>query len=328
MYFHDRVLIDENLRQFKGNLHSHTVNSDGCLTPAQSAELFREHGYDFLCFSEHDRYTDYREQFNDDGFIILPAIEASAILYADGEHKNRLKVHHMLGILGTEQMQKAAPEHFHHMEFLQPPVYCGEWDGAAAAQKVCNTLRAHGCMVVYNHPIWSRVSLQEFDHTEGVTALEIYNYGTVNESGTGYDVTFWDQILRDGRQIFATAADDNHNDGAFPDACGGWIQVQAPALTQDDIITAIMNGRYYSSSGPRIDSLKIKGDAVKVKCSPCERVNFICGGFINAGTTVLAGKAGTIEEAEFALKGNEQYVRAECVDAKGRTAWSNAVFLM
>ena len=49
---------------YKGNLHSHTVNSDGHLTPAESVKLFREHGYHFLCFSEHDRYTDYRDEFD------------------------------------------------------------------------------------------------------------------------------------------------------------------------------------------------------------------------------------------------------------------------
>ena len=48
---------------YKGNLHSHTVNSDGKLTPEESVRLFREHGYSFLCFSEHDLYTDYRSGF-------------------------------------------------------------------------------------------------------------------------------------------------------------------------------------------------------------------------------------------------------------------------
>ena len=30
---------------YKGNLHSHTVDSDGCLTPGEAVELFAEHGY-------------------------------------------------------------------------------------------------------------------------------------------------------------------------------------------------------------------------------------------------------------------------------------------
>ena len=54
-------MFSEKGSWFKGNLHSHTVNSDGRLTPAQSAAYYREHGYSFICFSEHDYYTDLRK---------------------------------------------------------------------------------------------------------------------------------------------------------------------------------------------------------------------------------------------------------------------------
>ena len=76
---------------YKGNLHSHTVNSDGKLTPEESVKLFREHGYHFLCFSEHDKYTDYREQFDCEDFIILPGLEASAVLYREEGSGRRKK---------------------------------------------------------------------------------------------------------------------------------------------------------------------------------------------------------------------------------------------
>lgn len=33
---------------YKGNLHSHTTNSDGHLTPAQAVALFRQYGYSFF----------------------------------------------------------------------------------------------------------------------------------------------------------------------------------------------------------------------------------------------------------------------------------------
>ena len=68
---------------FKGNLHSHTVNSDGHLKPEESVELFKSHGYSFLCFSEHDKYTDYTKEFNSEDFIILPGLEGSAYLLKD-----------------------------------------------------------------------------------------------------------------------------------------------------------------------------------------------------------------------------------------------------
>ena len=70
---------------YKGNIHSHTTISDGMLTPEQSVKLYKENGYHFLCFSEHDIFTDYREQFNTETFIIVPAVEGSVVLYRAGD---------------------------------------------------------------------------------------------------------------------------------------------------------------------------------------------------------------------------------------------------
>lgn len=314
-------------RQYKGNLHSHTTNSDGHLTPAQAVELFRAHGYQFLCLSEHDTYTDYRDTFDTEDFLILPGLEASANLLVSEQDHRRLKTHHMHGILGTQAMQQAAEHRFAHKEVLPPPVFCGSWDGAAVSQQLADTLRSYGCLVTYNHPIWSRVEPEEFVNLHGVWALEIYNYNTVNESATGADTTYWDSMLRRGHRIFAFASDDNHNEGLFDDACGGWIQVVADRLDRESILNAMLRGDFYSSSGPEIYSWGIQDGLAYVTCSACERVNFICGGPLNAGTTVIAPTRDGLRRAEFALKGDETYVRVECVDYQGKTAWTNALFL-
>lgn len=325
--FKNITILPENGQYYKGNLHSHTTNSDGHLTPEEAVALFRAHGYSFLCLSEHDRYTDYRNTFNSSDFIILPGLEASANLMDPSVPGARLKVHHMHGILGNSAMQEAALAHFGHKEYLPVPVFEGEWDGLAVAENVRDTLEAHGCLVTYNHPIWSRVDAEDFCDLDGIWALEIYNYGTVNESNTGFDTTYWDKILRSGRQLFAFASDDNHNEGLFDDACGGWIVVKADKLEHDAIIDAMLAGHYYSSSGPEIYNWGIKeGSIVWVDCSPCERVNFICGGYINAGGTIIAPTRDGMKHVEFALKGTETYVRIECIDHAGKTAWTNAHF--
>ena len=76
-----------------------------------------------------------------------------------------------------------------------------------------------------------------------------------------------------------------------------------------------------------------------VDCSPSERVNFICGGPVNSGITVLKGQEGYLteeerfahreflEHAEYRLSGMETYIRVECVDRNGKMAWSNAIML-
>lgn len=350
--FTDQEGFDATLNRYKGNLHSHTVNSDGCHTPMESVAAFRTHGYSFLCLSEHDLYTDYRADFDSEDFILLPGLEASACLYAEEGSEGAgagtragagtgasasaggvsapkprlLKTHHMLGILGTDEMVAAAPERFEHLERLEPLVRYGSWDGAALAQELADTLHRHGCIATYNHPIWSRVEADEFVGVEGLNGLEIYNYDTVNESATGYDVTYWDLMLRRGIRMNGFASDDNHDHGRFDDAFGGWIVVLAPELTRDAVIRAILAGSYYSSSGPEIRAWGVRDGHVWVECSPCERVTLVAGGCVGAGETIIDTTGAGLRRAEFALRGDETYVRVECVDARGKTAWTNPLY--
>ena len=40
-------------RFWRGNLHCHSTNSDGALPPDEVCRRYREHGYDFICLSDH-----------------------------------------------------------------------------------------------------------------------------------------------------------------------------------------------------------------------------------------------------------------------------------
>ena len=44
-------------RWYKGNLHTHTLNSDGDSTPFEVATWYREHGYQFLVLTDHNYLT-------------------------------------------------------------------------------------------------------------------------------------------------------------------------------------------------------------------------------------------------------------------------------
>jgi hypothetical protein len=65
------------LRWFKGNTHTHTLNSDGDSSPDDVARWYREHGYHFLVLSDHNYLTSV-EGLNalfgaDQRFLIIPA---------------------------------------------------------------------------------------------------------------------------------------------------------------------------------------------------------------------------------------------------------------
>ena len=102
-----KKMFSETGRWYKGNLHSHTTNSDGKLKPEEAVALYKKYGYHFLCLSEHDHFTDLSAQFDSPEFIILPGLEASAYLF-NKEKTGVLKTHHIHGILGNEAMQQAA----------------------------------------------------------------------------------------------------------------------------------------------------------------------------------------------------------------------------
>ncbi len=320
--------FSETGQWYKGNLHCHTTNSDGRLTPAEAVELFRSHGYHFLCLSDHDLYSDYRPSFNRGDFILLPGLEASAVLY-ESSTGLRKKVHHLHGILGTEEMQaQASHALFHHKETFPVARYYDTWDGAKVAQQLADALSARGMFVTYNHPVWSRVEEAEFLPIKGLWALEIYNYGTVNESYTGYDELHWDSFLRQGRHLFAFAADDNHNEGTFPDALGGYIMVKSPELSHEALVQNLLCGNFYASSGPQIFDWGIREGVAYVDCSPVCRIDFIAGNYINDGCSCLSpSPTHTLTHGEYRLKGHESYVRVRCSDLFGHTAWSNPLFL-
>ena len=83
-----------------------------------------------------DFYTDYRRELGEKNFLILPGVEATAVLFDD--EGNTVRLHHMNGILGTESMQKGALEStFSHMEKVEPDIYYGtDWDGNKTGKKL------------------------------------------------------------------------------------------------------------------------------------------------------------------------------------------------
>lgn len=312
---------------YKGNLHCHSTNSDGKLSPKEVVDLFKENGYSFLCFSDHDIYTDYRSEFDSEDFIILPGLEASVNLF-DESGKHRMKVHHIHGILGTSEMEEKTEKKFAHLERRQIKNYFGSWDGKKAAQELCDEMRSYGMITTYNHPIWSRVSYPEFCDLEGIWALEIFNYNTVNESNTGYDEVYWDEMLRDGKKMLAFASDDNHNEGLFDDACGGYMVVKSDRLDREEILRNMLKGNYYSSSGVAIEDWGIKDGVVYVKCENVYRIDFVAGNCVNDGISLMSKtRSNELTYGEYKLKGHEKYVRVKCSDIYGRTAWTNPIYL-
>ncbi|RGD17672.1 hypothetical protein DW651_17175 [Subdoligranulum sp. AM23-21AC] len=187
------------------------------------------------------------------------------------------------------------------------------------------SLKEQGCFLTLNHPHWS---LLEPDYIDcgPFDAIEVYNHSTYRFDNMGLGTIFWDQMLRRGYSLWGTASDDNHNGAALDsigcDSFGGFTVVKARARTESAILEALFHGSFYASAGPDIYDFYIENSTATIHCSPCERIWFSVDG--RRLKTVTGSYLTTLSVP---LPPEGHYIRAECMDAAGRSAYTNPLFL-
>ena len=295
--------FDKPGRFYRGNLHAHSTNSDGAMPPEDVANLYREAGYDFLAITDHFRrgydfpVTDTR-LYRREGFTTLPGAELHAPETALGEDWHLLAV--------------GLPPDF-------PPRRESE-----GALDLAGRAKEAGAFVGIAHPAWYGLTPADAESLEGTAhAVEVYNHSSAEDNGRSDGWYLADALLAEGRRINAYAADDAHaREGAF-DAFGGWVEVRSEALEPGAILAALKAGHYYSSQGPDIYAVEVGEGSVSVRCSPARGV--LLGGRGSARGRVL-GEG--ITECELSLAPFAgSYFRVTVVDAAGRRAWTNPVWL-
>ena len=280
---------------YKGALHLHTTRSDGRLTPAQSVQAHRDHGYHFMAATDHNVITDC-SPFAGDGFLTIPGIEVS-------QGRNELGQSYHLVVVGVRNS-------------VQVPPGC-------PVQEAIDLWAAAGRLVTLAHPYWSGMTLPEMLPLERLAGLEIFNWSAQTDLGKGLATVHWDGLLARGKRWHGLAVDDTH--GINDDLAGGWVWVKSEALAEEPILDALSTGMFYASSGPEIYDFRVEKGLASVRCSPAVAINFI--GHTQWGTQWRAAPGQTITEAEFRLPQSAAYVRVECVDAGGHVAWTNPIFL-
>ena len=65
-------------RWFRGNLHTHTTESDGGMTPEEMVGWHVTHGYDFLSLTEHRLRLD-PTPYARDSLLLIPGIELHGV---------------------------------------------------------------------------------------------------------------------------------------------------------------------------------------------------------------------------------------------------------
>jgi len=281
---------------YRGSLHIHTQASDGALTPAEVVEKHRAAGYHFICITDHDRFTDASGASSDD-FLVLGGIEICC-------GKNQIaRLYHVLGV-GIQSSIRLAPD-------MTP-------------QQAVSAIRERAGLAFVAHPYWSGHTCEDLIQLEGVTGLEVFNGLCEMGWGKGLSVVQWDDLLCRNKQWLALAVDDFHGPPR-QDLARGWVVIRAQSLDEKAILNSLARGLFYSSQGPRILDLELRGRALRARCSGSRRIDFVFD--TEPGWRIEAEPGKSLFEAQFTLPEDATWVRVQCQDATGLTAWTNPIFL-
>ena len=296
---------------FRGNLHTHTLNSDGDSTPDDVVRWYREHGYNFVTLTDHNYLTSV------DGLNALHGADDQFLV--------------MKGEEVTDRFQNKPV----HVNGFAPNAFIKPTGGASVldmTQKMIDAIRGAGAVPSVNHPNYGwAISAAELLQLQRTRLFEVFNgHPLVNNMGGGGVPGLeevWDRMLSSGKMLYGIAVDDAHyfkrpEDKTAPRPGQGWVYVRSPRLESRALVDALERGDFYSSTGVELQSVTATSSsltiAIKTETQSMYRIQFI-------------GKQGAIlgeaiaSPATYTFKGDESYVRAKVIESNGKLAWIQPV---
>lgn len=290
-------------RFYRGNLHTHSTVSDGRLSPEEVVDLYRTQGYDFISITDHfsaawDFQITDTTAMRGNGFTTLIGAELHAPALSNGNPWHIVAVGLPLDFAATTASET----------------------GPELAARAADA----GAFVGIAHPAWYGLLLEEARSVEAAHAIEIYNETCklLNEAGESWYLA--DLLLAEDRKLTAYGADDMHGGGGDrPDAFGAWIWVRSESADPAALLDGLKAGHYYTSQGPLIHDIGFDGSNLLISCSPANSI-YITGRAERSQR--LHGLQ--LTEATFPTDlFEDSFCRVTVVDAAGKKAWSNPIWL-
>ena len=229
--------LDQSTPFLKGNLHAHTTESDGKRSPQDVVDDYAARGYDFLMISDHDKLT-HPSRVDGRGMVMIPGNEISA------------KGPHLLHI---------------NAKTLIPP--------QEDRQKVIDAINEEKSYAVLNHPNWqdhfNHCPQEKLDAWKGYIGIEVYNGVIRRLTGSPLATDRWDRLLGAGRRMWGFANDDSHDD---IDVELAWNMVQAKSRTVEGVVSAMVAGSFYGTTGIILDRIEVQGRTIHVSSKNAERM--------------------------------------------------------
>lgn len=328
-----KYLIPETGTFYKANLHCHTVQSDGKMTAQEVKAHYKANGYSIVAYTDHNVLISHQD-LRDENFLPLNGFEID-ICMSEGEERKLHPTCHMC-MIALEEDNLLLP-FYHRTKYLHggaanqrhllqidenEPDYERIYD-AEHINGIIAGCRERGFFVTYNHPTWSHERYPQYMSYQGMHAMEIMNYGCLVAGYDEYNHRVYDDFLCDGRRMYAIAADDNHHD---KDTCGCFTMIKAESLNYRTVTRAMEAGHFYSSQGPKINSLWVEDGRVYITCGKAKAIA-IHKGMVRRDFARRAQEGEWLTETSFPIFPDDGYFRLTVIDENGLHANTNAYFV-
>jgi hypothetical protein len=295
----------------RGNLHTHSIESDGDATPEEVYRFYRDHDYQFVALTDHNHFVDPKTYrwLEKPRFKIIAGEEITMSAEGKEIHVNALCIDHKI-LGGTFDTKKQALEHAIDLTARQ------------------------GGVALINHPNFG-AALDLGDLLDGgrhAALLEIWSghpyVYSAGVDGRPSHEALWEAALSRGMTFAAVGVDDAHHFKAPPLSgkaaapARAWIATYSePGAPVDVDATCdkIRRGAFYASSGARIERLRVQGSALDVwPADPGATVTFLGV----SGRVLGKHRADETGRAHYELARGEPWVRARIDTPSGKRAWT------
>lgn len=278
-----------NFTVYKGNLHSHSTESDGYGTPAIVMEQYRDHGYDFNSITDHDKVT---QDPLVAGITFISGIEERA--KDTGWPKGTGDIGRIGAIVS---------------------------ESSNLSQTILNTGISENNYNDLKHPNRKNNGFfnADLDKLNNFHALEVWNGN--NQLNAEIE---WDYLLSQERKIFGDSADDLHKLNG-PHMFEAWTRVFSESNNAEQIKNNLIKGNSYfgytpSGSEDILLDININKNLINVELSLEADIEWI----INNGVVVQTDM--NTKNAEYSIIGNEKYIRIRA-SKNGAKVFSQPIFI-
>ncbi len=222
---YDLTFTPKHLRLLKGDLHTHTLASDGVLTLEELASHAHANGLDYLAVTDHNQMVSSDTLLEHPHLTLIPGIEWT---HYQG-HAN---------FLGVDRP-------------YDEPFFANTF---AEVQQRFASARSRGACISINHP-FDPVCPFLFDMASlPFDCLEVWN-GPMRGSNL-QAIGLWQSMLAAGKKVPICGGSDYHRDSLLLFPGGPTTCVYAMSPSPADILTALRMGHAfitYSANGPVLE---------------------------------------------------------------------------